>query len=300
MTERQANLLIVDDEPLNLEIIQDYLDEENLHIETAEDGAIALEMLQGNPEKYDVVLLDRMMPGMDGLDVLKIIRKHPVLKTIPVILQTAMTAAENIVEGVEAGAYYYLTKPFEEDMLLSVIHTALRDRMQFLGLQRLVKENKHSMGLMKKAHFQFSTLDNVKVLSSLIANTCPDSETVVTGLSELMINAVEHGNLEISYQEKTSLLAESDWDKEIDRRIVDSRYKDRKADVHFSRSADEITITIEDQGEGFDWKKYIEFDSERILHSHGRGIAMANKFSFTSVKYNEKGNQVTVTIKTDS
>ena len=289
-------MLIVDDEPLNLEIVQDYLEDEPLHIETAEDGATALEMLNADPEKYDIVLLDRMMPGIDGLEVLKQISKHPILKTVPVILQTAMSAQENIVEGLEAGAYYYLTKPFEEEMLLSVIHTAIRDRNHFLSLQQMVKESQTSMGLLKDAHFQFSTLQHVKQLSTLLANTCPDSESVITGLSELMINAVEHGNLEISYEEKTLLIAEANWRDEVEKRLLLEKYKDRQADVHYHREDDKITIVIEDKGKGFDWKKYIEFDSERILHSHGRGIAMANKFSFDKISYNDCGNEVTISI----
>ena len=182
-------------------------------------------------------------------------------------------------------------------MLLSIIHTALRDRLQFLNIQKQVKQNKSSMGLMKTAHFQFSTLEHVNILSSLLANACPDSENVITGLSELMINAIEHGNLEISYEDKTQLLATASWQQEIERRITSEPFRQRQANIHFSRTKDKITIVIDDQGKGFDWKKYIDFDSERILHSHGRGIAMANKFSFSSVCYNDQGNQVTVTIK---
>ncbi len=289
-------MLIVDDEPLNLEIVQDYLEDEPLVIETAEDGASALEMLNADPEKYDIVLLDRMMPGIDGLEVLKQISKHPILKTVPVILQTAMSSPENIIEGLEAGAYYYLTKPFEEDMLLSVIHTAIRDRNHFLSLQTLIKESQTTMGLIKSAHFQFSNLQHVKQLSSLLANACPESESVITGLSELMINAVEHGNLEISYEDKTALIAESNWREEVERRLQLEQYKSRLVDVHFERTKSQITIIIADKGKGFDWEKYIDFDSERILHSHGRGIAMANKFSFDKISYNSSGNQVTITI----
>jgi len=297
VSDYKLNMLIVDDEPLNLEIVQEYLDEEPLVIQTAQDGNTALEMLNAAPEQFDLVLLDRMMPGIDGLDVLKQISQHPILKTVPVILQTAMSSAENIIEGLEAGAYYYLTKPFEEDMLLSVIHTAIRDRRHFLGLQRLVKESQNTLGLMKKAHFQFSNLQQVKQLSTLLANACPDSDSVITGLSELMINAVEHGNLEITYDEKTTLIAESKWQQEVERRLQLEKYRNRIADVYFERNQNQITMVIEDKGKGFDWGKYIYFDSERILHSHGRGIAMANKFSFEKISYNSSGNQVTIFIK---
>ena len=82
-------ILIVDDEELNRIIIEEYLDGEDFIIEMAEDGESAWTTLEANPDKYDVVLLDRMMPGISGIEVLSRIKAHPILESIPVILQNS-------------------------------------------------------------------------------------------------------------------------------------------------------------------------------------------------------------------
>jgi len=119
MSENQGlpTILIVDDEEFNVDIIMDYLEDGGYNLETAYDGSEAWEKLQAEPEYFDVILLDRMMPNMNGMEVLLKIKEHPVLKTLPVILQTALAAKNEVLEGMQAGAYYYLTKPFEEAML---------------------------------------------------------------------------------------------------------------------------------------------------------------------------------------
>ena len=85
MTTRLPHILIVDDEPVNLEILSDFMFERHYMISTATDGLMAWEMLEADPELYDVILLDRMMPRMNGLQVLNRIKAHPILSHCPVI-----------------------------------------------------------------------------------------------------------------------------------------------------------------------------------------------------------------------
>lgn len=289
-------IVVIDDEPLNLEIIEDYLDDYNYETVYYTSADQAWEQLKSSESPVDVILLDRMMPGTDGLTLLKWIRKDDHLKNIPVILQTAMIREEDVVEGMKAGAYYYLTKPFSEDMLKSVLQTALKDRLQFLYLQHQLKQQQKIPNLLRKAEFIFQSLEDVNVLSLLIANACPNSEVVVSGLAEIMINAVEHGNLGISYQEKSELIKQSRWKEEINHRLTLPEYRDLSAKLHFERHEDKIIICISDHGDGFKWEQFLDFDPGRILDAHGRGIAMAKKFSFSEVHYNEKGNHVELTL----
>ena len=123
-------ILVVDDEPLNLDIIEEFLTGKGQPyiVERANDGVEAMEKLEADYNRYDVVLLDRMMPRMSGMEVLEKMSAHPELKYIPVILQTAKVSKEDILEGLKAGAYYYLTKPFTSDMLHSIVKTAVKDR----------------------------------------------------------------------------------------------------------------------------------------------------------------------------
>ncbi|MEJ2214186.1 MAG: response regulator, partial [Gammaproteobacteria bacterium] len=106
MSDAKATVLIVDDEPFNIEIIKEYLENESYDLRSAEDGLDAWNQLQANPEDFDLVLLDRMMPNMDGMETLARIKEHPVLLELPVILQTALASKQDIADGMKAGAYY--------------------------------------------------------------------------------------------------------------------------------------------------------------------------------------------------
>lgn len=291
METPQAHILIVDDEELNLEIISEYLSE-NYTISTAADGTIAWEMLQKTPEAFDVILLDRMMPNMNGMQVLENIKQHPILQHCPVIFQTAKASVSDISEGLDAGAFYYLTKPFEEDVLLSVIKTAVNDRMRYKEIQSNLEQANLSMGMLNSAVFEFKTLKDARSIASIISNACPEPEKTVMGLTELMINAIEHGNLGITYNDKSEFNEKGTWAKEIEARLLLEENIKKVVTITFQRLSNKIDIKIIDQGEGFDWESYMDFDPGRIMDNHGRGIAIANKLSFSSVEYRGRGNEV--------
>ena len=289
-------ILVVDDEPLNLEIISDYLDDTGYQLITANDGTQAWSILEKSQENIDLVLLDRMMPGLDGLQVLSMMKEHPVLKHIPVILQTALIKKQDVIEGIQAGAFYYLTKPFEQELLLSVIKTALDEHGAYVALRNELNKSACTLSLMKSGIFHFRTLEEMQDLALFISKACPKPEQALSGLSELMINAVEHGNLEISYDEKSELIDSGRWKKEIEYRLSLADNLDKVAILDFQHKNDHISITISDTGEGFDWQDYLEISMERIDDNHGRGIAMAKVLSFDTIEYQGNGNSVTATI----
>ena len=292
-------ILVVDDEPLNLDIIDEFLTGkgQDYIVQTANDGIEAMELLETNPNKYDVVLLDRMMPRMSGMEVLEKMSAHPELKHIPVILQTAKVSKDDILEGLKAGAYYYLTKPFTSEILHSVVKTAVKDRSYTKALIASLNVTKSSVKLLQNAHFQFQSLDDVRSVSSLIACACEEPDKIAMGLSELMINAIEHGNLDIGYEEKSNLKKQDLWEAEIAKRLNLPQYKDIYATVDIVNRKDSVTYTITDKGNGFDWDDFMEFDTSRVMDNHGRGIAMANKLYFTKLEYIGSGNVVTVMVE---
>lgn len=292
-------ILVVDDEPLNLDIIEEFLTGKGQPyvVETANDGVEAMEKLEANPNKYDTVLLDRMMPRMSGMEVLEKMSSHPELKYIPVILQTAKVSKEDIIEGLKAGAYYYLTKPFTSDILHSVVSTAVKDRGYNKALIASLNVTKSSVKLLKNARFEFRSLDDVRSISSLIACACNEPDKVAMGLSELMINAIEHGNLHIGYEEKSELRKQDKWESEIVARLELPENKDKYASVEVLNNSNGVTFTIADKGNGFDWEEFMEFDTTRVMDNHGRGIAMANKLYFSSLEYQGSGNTVTVVVE---
>jgi CheY-like chemotaxis protein len=291
-------VLIVDDEPVNQEILLEYLSDSGYALETADDGVGAWAALEAAPQNYDVVLLDRSMPELDGMEVLRRMKGHPTLRHVPVILQTAKTEPHEIVEGIDAGAYYYLTKPYDQNVMRSVVATCGEERSRFLSLQAQARRSALTATIADTARFSFRSLDEAHALAAFLANTCPNPDAAMTGFSELLINAVEHGNLAITYDEKSTLRAEGRWDAEVEHRLRLPEYRDRRVVVEFERSLDGIAVCIVDQGCGFDWRRYLSFDPARAMDNHGRGIAMAKAFSFDSLDYRGAGNEVVVLVRT--
>ena len=298
MNKKQPNILVVDDEPLLLEILKEYLDEMGYSTIEANDGVEAWSILQEPSHQFDAIILDRMMPNMDGLEVLKKIKTHPTLNKVPVIMQTASVEKHEILEGLQAGCYYYLTKPYERDVFTSIVKTAVSDYLNYCSLQEELQKQSQSLMLLNYGEFSFRTLDESRVLTTLLAAACPEPDTIAMGLSEMLVNAVEHGNLGIGYSAKSRLLAERKWEQEIKQRLEQPENTNLYVTVRFKRSADKISIVIKDQGEGFEWQQYLEISPERSGDSHGRGIAMANLLSFDSIEYKGNGNEVKVTINT--
>lgn len=117
-------ILIVDDEPFNLDLLEQELADHDYTIERAGDGAEALEKLP--VFRPDVILLDYMMPKMNGLEVLKCLKEDERHKSIPVILLTAKATQEDKIRGLDAGADDYVTKPFDAFELLARVRAMMR------------------------------------------------------------------------------------------------------------------------------------------------------------------------------
>ena len=111
-----------------------------------------------------------------------------------------------------------------------------------------------------------------------------------------MVNAIEHGNLGITYAEKTDLMLASAWSTEVERRLALPENQNKYAALHFEATDDTIRIHIKDQGRGFDWQKYLEFAPERLTDPHGRGIATTRIVAFSTLQYLGCGNEVICTI----
>ena len=116
-------ILAVDDNPKNIQVLGNLLKNENYKVEFALNGKSALEWLQRR--EFDLVLLDVMMPEIDGFEVCRRIKRDPVLRHISIIFITARDDEESIVSGFKSGAVDYITKPFKRNELLSRVSTHL-------------------------------------------------------------------------------------------------------------------------------------------------------------------------------
>lgn len=296
MESRKPTILAVDDDVVNLEIIQESFADLDYGIVTAADGEQAWALLREDPDRFDAVLLDRMMPKMSGMALLALMQADPALKSIPVILQTAAASTEAVREGLSTGAYYYLTKPYEKPVLLAIVRSAIEDYAIHRHMRAQAQSVSHAFTLLTAGRFRFRTLAETRSLATLIAGVFPVSEQVGVGIYELMLNAVEHGNLGITYREKSALLNAGRWEQEVARRLAMPEYAARYATVSFDRQPDSILLVIQDQGAGFDWRPYLEFTPERAYDVHGRGIAMAHQLGFTSLEYRGNGNEVVISM----
>ena len=117
-------ILVIDDLPENVFMLQDRLEHEGFEVLTAYDGYTGIDKAKN--ELPDLILLDVMMPDITGLEVCKILVNEPSTKDIPIILVTAKSGAEDTKEGLEAGAYDYIKKPFNRIELLARVKSALK------------------------------------------------------------------------------------------------------------------------------------------------------------------------------
>lgn len=130
-------ILSVDDDPVNQEVVQGYLNESGYRVKTADDGKTALDLVE-NEELPDIVLLDIMIPGIDGYEVCRRIRKKYSSLELPIIMVTARNQTDALVEGFRSGANDYLTKPFSKNELIARIDT-------HIGFSERVKNDKKEL-----------------------------------------------------------------------------------------------------------------------------------------------------------
>ncbi len=291
-------ILIVDDEPFNLELVTAYLNKAGYEALCATDGKQAYTLLMEHRSTIDIILLDRMMPNMGGMELLKRIKDEPKLQNIPVIMQTAAASREQVVEGVEAGAYYYLTKPFDEETMLAVVNAAANEVRKRKTVDEELRRDILMVDSLKEAKFEVKTIEKADHLAKFLSQLCPEPERALFGIKQLLHNAIAAGNLEMDYALKSRLLKEGEdkWNAEIKRRLTLPEYASRVVKVSYQRTPKAIVLGVKDEGKGFDWKAYVEISPQRAHDIHGRGIAISKLSSFDHLEYLGNGNEVRATI----
>jgi len=185
LSKNSPKVLVVDDEEFNMDIIKEHLTSSGFNVITAGDGDIALQKMELNPD-VDVIVLDRMMPRMNGMEVIKILKEDARFKQIPVVMQTAAAQTTQVLEGIKAGVYYYLTKPYKGSVLISIVHAALEDGFKKKEIELEIQKNMNLPNLIEQCDFEFSTLAEAKSLAYFISRSFPDPKSAAFGLTELM------------------------------------------------------------------------------------------------------------------
>jgi len=183
---KKSSIIIVDDNPDNLQVLGKTLKDEDCHIEFATNGETALEWIK--VQEFDLILLDVMMPGMDGFEVCKRIRSDSNFNDLPIIFLTAQTDKKSILKGFEYGAQDYVTKPFDAPELLARVKTHLE-----------LKKSKEQLGLLNQ-----QLEEKVKERTRQLHETNQELKQANTKLSELDHAKTEFLNL-ISHEIRTPL-----------------------------------------------------------------------------------------------
>ncbi|MBI2513455.1 MAG: response regulator [Opitutae bacterium] len=140
-----SKILVVDDQPINVQLLKRKLEREGMQVATAFSGREALDLVAA--DKPDLILLDVMMPDMDGIEVCQRLQGDPETKIIPVIFITARTSKEGKIEGLGVGAVDYITKPIDLDETLARVQTQLR----FVTMNRELVELQRRLGDSRRA-----------------------------------------------------------------------------------------------------------------------------------------------------
>lgn len=290
LEQRPVRVLSVDDEELNLEILDRHLTRAGYQNHSAENGKIAWAYLQEHGDDVDIILLDKMMPEMDGFEVLKRIKADPKLKSKPVIMQTAAIDKEDAIMGIELGAYYYVTKPYAAEMLISIVNSAAKDYRQQSEYVNEVDQLESAKSLITGGKYSVKTIEDARAVAAHIAAIHPEPAKVIVGIMGLLLNAVEHGSYGLGYEGKADALAEKAYEQTIKELASKPENAEKAVDVSFEKDAQYLTVNIKDCGEGFDWNQYINFEPSRMTDPNGRGIALANIVSPGGLSYEEPGN----------
>nr|WP_321258807.1 response regulator [uncultured Pseudodesulfovibrio sp.] len=168
-------VLVVDDEPVNLQVVASILNLAEISFRTAESGPIALKMIEdGNVP--DVVLLDVMMPIMDGYAVCRELRKKYPASILPIVLLTVKNRIEDVVKGFAAGANDYLTKPFSREELGARVATQLKLKKAYVALEENAK-------LKREVELRRKTESRLRVVQARLAKILDSLEDAIVGVN---------------------------------------------------------------------------------------------------------------------
>ncbi len=211
-------ILVVDDILKNLQVIGNILEDEGYEISVATSGEEAIEMLQ--EDIPDLILLDVMMPGMNGFEVCRRLKDMEKIKDVPVIFLTAKTETEDIIKGFELGGVDYISKPFKKEELLVRIKTHLQLKFskemiitKNIRLEQLNTEKNEFLGI--AAHDLKNPLSTIKGYAELLEVDAPnmsEEEIVefagqIKSMSQYMfqiiidlldMNAIEEGKMRMN------------------------------------------------------------------------------------------------------
>lgn len=288
------HLLVIDPCPETQARIVQHLQGWGYSVVSAQDPVAALATIDDSAP--DIVLTDLFLPDAAGLSFVKELKARH--EPCPVIVMGHNAPESLILEALRVGVADYLHKPITEEELAQAIQRTRTllpgDPADIPGLYRseyrltVDSDPAHIPGLISWI---------LRVTASALS---PIRRLHLQGaLQELLFNAVEHGNLEIVYLEKKEAVATGQYEQLLAQRLNQARLKDRRVMIHmlYDKKGNSLTYRITDEGKGFKWRTLLTRSQEMCESEdvNGRGIFLTRSF-FPSLAYNERGNEVTITV----
>jgi two-component system, sensor histidine kinase and response regulator len=271
-----STILIVDDNPQNLQVLGKILQENNYKIEFSISGEAALNWVK--TKKFDLILLDINMPGLNGFEVCRRMRSNPEMDNVPIIFLSADADRESILKGFELGAQDYVTKPFDSRELLvrAKTHLKLKDSLQKLAKFNKVLEEKvvvrtlelkQSNEKLKASNLKLYELDKAKTgFLNLISHEIRTPLNGISGPLELLKHTVDIGEigelvkiLDISVQRLESFAA----DALLITRLKTKQTEIKREEVHLLTLIEEL---LEEEKRKFQSVNINVKDKSKIRH----------------------------------
>jgi two-component system cell cycle response regulator len=207
-----GNILVVDDDLINRLVLSTNLQEQGYEVATAENGRQALDMLGSQP--FDVVLLDLVMPELDGFQVLEHMKRDSAQREIPVIVISALDEMESIIRCIEMGATDYLPKPFDASLLRARLNASLADkRLRDIELEYLEQVNHviQAAAAVESGAFECDSLDSVAARDDALGRLARVFQTMarqVYAREQSLRQQVQELQIEIDEVKKARQVAE--------------------------------------------------------------------------------------------
>lgn len=289
---QMLKVLLVTNRPDDFHEISDFLAGLGFDLEKLTSTHAASDYLAASGDKVGAVIADCETSVMDGFNLIDVIRSSTDLRTISVITLVREDMKGRIPTHSTSGMFYSLSFPLDDTSTASIIKSALNDTVRRRHLLAQVRGSSLLSQSMSSCRFQIKTIEEAEDAACFLSSMFPDPERAMSGIIELLVNAIEHGNLEIGHQEKSRLISDGTWLSGLRERYEMPRFRNRWVECAGVKKANGTYLVITDQGPGFDWRSIMSVDTSWTDDNNGRGIAQAKNVSFDRVTYNAKGNRV--------
>lgn len=288
-------LLVVADNPDTQTVILEHARAKGHSVIAATTPALGLTTF--DMTQPDIVIMDLFLPDQDGMTLVKQIRERR--PTCPVVLLTDAGHDDSTMEGLRAGALDYVQQPIHEEAFAQVLQRAIHSLPASVDDAPGVERLEYVLVMGPDPNYVESTVTWL-IQGTAMGLMEARQLHLRAALQELVMNAVEHGCLEVRYRDKIEAMAKDQYDGLIQQRRQDARFRNRRVTIRaiYEKPKQTLTYQIADEGKGFNWKSRgnLRLDACPTGDASGRGIFLTQSF-FPDLRYNDKGNEVSFTVR---